>query len=166
MQNPDFAKRYYPTVLLLPWQQPNGRLVLDRTERPYDAFHAVVKPLLRGLDYEVQPAEKRRGRGETRWHIGLREGLLNMREDRHPEDGRVRYLKDGAYELTERGRASLESFLGAAEVPLEWLELETEELEDGTQQFHYRHPMTGDELVSFGSGPTPLDDISSSEDMD
>jgi hypothetical protein len=88
-----------------------------------------------------------------------------MREDLHPEDGRVRYLGDGVYELTERGRASLQSHLWSGDVPLEWLELETEELDDGTQIFHYRHPMTGDEIVSFGSSPSP-DDVSASDAFD
>jgi len=92
-----------------------------------------------------------------------------MREDLHPEDGRVKYLGDGVYKLTERGRASLQSHLSAADVPLEWLELEIEELDDGTHIFHYRNPMTGDEMVSFGSkvsfgsNPLPDDDVSFSD---
>src|SRR5713226_2087797 len=152
--NRDFSERYYPAVLLLLEKNPNGRLALDRTERPYDAFHAIIKPLLRPIDYEAQPAEKRRGRDETRWHIGLREALLNMREDIHPEDGRVRYLGKGVYQITPTGRDYLKSFLYAAAAPLDWLELETEECEDGSELFHYRHPMTGDELISFGGGGT------------
>ena len=152
--NRDFSERYYPAVLLLLEKNPNGRLALDRTERPYDAFHAIIEPLLRPIDYEAQPAEKRRGRDETRWHIGLREALLNMREDIHPEDGRVRYLGKGVYQITPTGRDSLKSFLYAAAAPLDWLELETEECEDGSELFHYRHPMTGDELISFGGRVT------------
>src|SRR5271168_2570029 len=109
--NTDFSERYYPAVLLLLEKSPNGRLELDRTERPYDAFHLIVRPLLRRIDYEVQPAEKRRGRNELRWHIGLREALLNMREDKHPEDGRVRFLGEGVYEISPTGRNSLKAFL-------------------------------------------------------
>jgi hypothetical protein len=154
--NYDFSERYYPAVLLLLEKNPNGRLELDRTERPYDAFHAIVEPLLRQIDYEVQPAEKRRNRDETRWHHGLRGALWNMREDLYPEDGRIRFLGKGVYQITAAGRDCLESFLYSVAAPLDWLELETEECEDGSVLFRYCHPMTGDELISFGgtySGP-------------
>jgi hypothetical protein len=150
-KNADFVKRYHPAVLLLLWKDPQKRLTLNRTEGPYSAFYGVVKPLLRRIDYEVQPAEKRRGRPETRWHLGLRASLLNMREDKHPEDGRVRYLGGGTYELTDRGLESLKSYLWSPDLPLEWLELEIEDLDENSQLFHYRHPITGEEMMSFGT---------------
>jgi hypothetical protein len=71
----------------------------------------------------------------------------------------VRYFGQGVYEITDRGRAALSSFLGRVDVPLEWLELDTEQLEDGTEVHHYRHPMTSDELVSFGNSLSLPDDV-------
>jgi hypothetical protein len=44
--NRGFSERYYPAVLLLLEKNLNGRLELDRTERPYDVFHGIIKPLL------------------------------------------------------------------------------------------------------------------------
>jgi hypothetical protein len=33
--------------------------------------------------------------------------------------------------------------------PLDWLEFEIEELEGGGEVHHYRHPVDGDDVVSF-----------------
>lgn len=156
-QNEDFVKRYHPAVLLLMWKSPNDRLELDGTERTYDAFHEVARPLLRRFDYEPQPAGKGK---EARWHIGLRLALLHMREDKHPVDGRVRRVGRGIYEITDRGRAWLSSYLDSSDAPLQWLDLEIEDSDSGETASHYRNPMTGgDVLIAFGSvGPTAFDD--------
>jgi hypothetical protein len=141
--NNDFSARYHPAAMLLIWRAPMGRLVLDGSEEPYDAFYEIVKPLLRSFDYKPLDQPSR----EIRWHHGLRLALLHMREDKHPAVGYVRYHGNGTYELTDRGKAALESHLLGA--PLEWLELTSEELEDGKEEFRWCHPMTGDEIHSW-----------------
>jgi len=159
-QNIDFDERYNPATLLLMWRQ-GGIIRLDRSECPYNAFYEVLKPMLRPEDFEIYPSVKRSGKDETCWHIGLRFALLKMRNDKHPEDGRVRYLGRGLYEMTDKGRNWLESYLYSSDAPFEWLELKVEKLDDkeaatlalkeyGRHELHhFHHPMNGDDVVSF-----------------
>jgi hypothetical protein len=143
-QNVDFEDRYFPATMLLLWKE--GGLAGEHL--PYDAFYNIIEPVLRPEDFEIYTSVQHSGGDEPCWHTRLRFALLHMREDKYPEDGRIRRLGKGCYEMTDKGRNWLESYFYGA--PLDWLELETEECEDGSVLFRYRHPMTGDDLISFG----------------
>jgi hypothetical protein len=143
----DYETRYRPATLLL-MARNGGRLTLDSSEWPYEAFQMILEPVWRPEDDEIVPST-RHTRPETRVHIGLRHSILQMRADKHPEDGRVSRVGFGDYLLTEQGEASIESFLYTVDCPLEWLDFEVEDLDGGGQLHHYRHPLNGDDIITF-----------------
>jgi hypothetical protein len=53
------------------------------------------------------------------------------------------------YEMTDRDYFSIASLFYRADCPLEWLEFEIEELGDDGELHHYRHPVNGDDIVTF-----------------
>lgn len=143
-QNQNFAERYHTAVLLLMAKQ-GGYLRLDRTEQPYGAFFDIIEFILRPHDYEPHASELRRGRGEPRWHHGLREALWHMKDENDP---RVEKLSPGFYRVTDKGWEHLRN----AEIPLQLLDMEVENLPDGVSEVRYIHPVNGHHVVTFTLG--------------
>jgi hypothetical protein len=150
-RNQDFGERYHTATLVL-MARGGGYLRLNRSEEPYDAFYAVIKPLLRPEDYEPQPSERRRGGTEPRWHHGLREALWHMKDEK---EGRVEYLGDGLYRLTGSGW----NHLSTLNIPLQLLDLEIVDLGNGQSEGRYIHPVDGTVVETFGCGKTSLSEL-------
>ena len=118
-------------------EEMGGSFILAKERGLYNDFHRKIEKLLKPEDYEPFDRDS-----EPRWQNRFRWALKHMRQD-----GRVRYLHHGQYEITEAGR----SYLRTTVLPLELLVEEVEKLENGQWRIRYLNP-DGSVECEFGGG--------------